>query len=148
MRHSVQLCRLRLLYGTGTGAGFSASRHVAPLSTSQKSPTLQQKALRQNSGYIFARLRYLAYRRAISACVSSRRVLTNRTHSGGQTGVVTVRHALKAATASSRRAVPLSRSPSRASAPPRFFCVIAQSSGTRSRVLSSSAARGSREGRG
>jgi hypothetical protein len=37
------------------------------------------------------------------------------------------------------RAVPLSRSPSLESALPRLFCVVAQSSGTRSRVLSSSA---------
>ena len=43
--------------------------------------------------------------------------------------------ARETATASSRCAVPHSRSPSALSAAPRLFCVIAQSSGTRSRVL-------------
>ena len=51
------------------------------------------------------------------------------------------RAARKAATASSSFAVPLSRSPSLISARPRLFCVSAQRSGTRSRVLSSRAAR-------
>jgi hypothetical protein len=47
----------------------------------------------------------------------------------------------KAATASSSRAVPLSRSPSLASALPRFIWVAAQSSGARSRVYSFKASR-------
>ena len=42
---------------------------------------------------------------------------------------------LKAATASSSRAVPLSRSPSTLSALPRFIWVMAQSSGTRARYF-------------
>jgi site-specific DNA recombinase len=45
------------------------------------------------------------------------------------------------ATASSSRAVPLSRSPSLPSAVPRFICVMAHRSGMRSRVHPSSAAR-------
>jgi hypothetical protein len=40
-----------------------------------------------------------------------------------------------AATASSSRSVPLSRSPSLKSALPRFICVVAHWSGTRARVL-------------
>ena len=56
----------------------------------------------------FARLIYLADRRAISAWVSSWRVWTDATRSGSQTDVVTTRHASKASTASSSRAVPLS----------------------------------------
>ncbi len=47
----------------------------------------------------------------------------------------------QAATAASNCAVPFPRSPSARSALPRLFCVAAQSSGTRSRVLSFSAAR-------
>jgi hypothetical protein len=48
---------------------------------------------------------------------------------------------LGAATASSSRAVPLSRCPSFQSARPRLACVAAHWSGTRSRVYSSNAAR-------
>ena len=80
-------------------------------------------------------------RRAISACALSRPERTSWTHSGGQTNAVTVKHASHAATACSSHAVPVSRSPSARSALPRLFCVIAQSSGTRSRVLSCSASR-------
>ena len=46
-------------------------------------------------------------------------------------GVRSVQRRRPATAASSRRAVPLSRSPSVESAVPRFICVIAQPSGTR-----------------
>ena len=82
---------------------------------------------------------YFAARRAFSACACSMWERTSFTHAGGQADAVTVRHAFHAATACSSRAVPLSRSPSLQSAVPRLFCVIAQSSGTRSRVRVSGA---------
>jgi hypothetical protein len=58
---------------------------------------------------INAPLPYFSDRRVISDCVSSRRVWTNRTHSDGQTSVVTARHASKAAAASSSS--PVQRAP-------------------------------------
>ena len=61
--------------------------------------------------------------------------------SGNRSRVRSSNAARRTVTASSRRTVPLSRSPSFSSATPRAFCVAAQSSGWRSRVLSSSAAR-------
>jgi hypothetical protein len=84
---------------------------------------------------------YWAMRRAFSVRAWSMWAYTSRTHACGQADAVTVRHASQAATASVRCAVSLSRSPSVNSALPRLFCVVAQSSGTRSRVRSSSATR-------